>query len=226
MTDAAKQEGTTEAPEWTPGQHKMSEAQRLEAIALFRAGEATKTELAKRYGVTTKAIDKMFERRGIKSTQRGELAKAAADQAAAVAATAMTFEPALIAKRVYDTKNETYRLAELLRKLIGKTVIETQKAGKPLGTVVNDLKAIREAAAALKTCREEAYAVLGISTEPEEREDDIPELRIASLSEEEIKALQDAPLGEDDLDIPEVAIPPGGVEDLDGESDVVEGERG
>ena len=50
------------------------------------------------------------------------------------------------------------------------------------------MKAIREAAAAIKICREEAYAVLGIKPE-DAADDNLPELKIEGLTQEQVLEL-------------------------------------
>lgn len=198
----------------------MTEPQKREAVALWKAGEATKTELARKYGVSLPTVTKLLKDKGV-TDQKGALAAEIARKSEAAVTAALAIEPSLHAKRVFDTKNDSYRLIELVRKLVGKTIIEAQQQGKPLGTVANDIKTLREAAAALKTCREEAYALLGLSSDPVETEDDIPELKIQTLTEDQIKALQDAPLGAEieegvsEYEIPEV----GTAADTDGSED-------
>lgn len=174
---------------------RLTDAQKTEGETLYRAGTHTAEELAAKIGGTLATWRKHFLKKKIK---KGENKAVVESKRAAVVEQALTLDPAVHARRVFDTKNETYRVAEMLRKLTVKAIVECTQAGKPLGTIQNDIKAIREAAAVIKTVREEQFAVLGIKLD-EASDEALPELIISGLDEEQIADLQQA-AGVDELE--------------------------
>jgi hypothetical protein len=188
-TNAMTEEGQApEADESTAKRRykKLTPTQRAEAIALWKQGDVTMDELVDRYGCTEAALRRLFM---VEKVKKGEGAREVEAKRIAVMQEAMQLEPGVHAQRVYETKDETYQVLRSLRKLVIGTLIEAKRAGKPLGAVQNDMKAIREAAAAVKICREEAFAVLGIR-EGEGTEEALPELHITGLDDEQIEQLR------------------------------------
>jgi hypothetical protein len=180
---------------------RLTDAQKTEGTTLYRAGTHTVEEISTKLGGKVETWRKYFVKVGVK---KGDLQKEVEAKRAAVIAEALTIDPAVHARRVFDTKNETYRIVEMLRKLTAKVIVEAQRENKPLGSIQNEIKAIREAAAAIKTCREEAFAVLGIR--PDEVSDEaLPELVISGLDDDMIAQLQESD-GADGDDIPEVEV--------------------
>ncbi len=169
---------------------RLTDAQQTEAITLWKSGTVTLADLTKKFGHTGQTFQKLFVRVGAK---KGEVKAALQAGRAAVVEAALVMDPAVHARRVYETKNETYRIIDMLRKLVAKQIVDCRTAGKPLGSIQNDLKAIREAASAIKVCREEAFAVLGLKIE-DTGDEVLPELRITGLSEDDILDLQSAPM--------------------------------
>lgn len=184
---------------------KLSPAQRAEAIALVEADAETTESIAKRFGCPADTLKKFLAKRGVK---RGSKAIDAEGVAKAAIEQALTIPADVIARRIYDTKNESYRLFEMIRKLVGREIIRTQQEGRPVGTAANDIKTLREAAQAVKVCREEAYALLGLDA-TKEPDDDMPDLTIQDLTDEEIAQMHDAPLleGLDEVEIPPTHAP-------------------
>ena len=195
MTDEAE---VTEKPKKT--YFTWSPALKNEAISLWKLGELSAEEIATKLAVDVIVLRRMLGRNKVK---KGELAAAVAAKTAAVMEKALTLDPEVHARRVFDTKNETYRIAEMLRKLVAKEIIKCTQEGRKLGTIQNEIKTIREAAMAIKTCREEAYAVLGIR--PEDQGDEaLPDLTITDLTEDDIADLQAMPPIEGMGDVPDI----------------------
>lgn len=193
---------------------RLKPSEYAEAISLWELGEVTVEDLEKKFGMRASSWASYFSRNKVK---KGSRAKELAEKTKAAVNAAVNLDAELRAKRAFDTKNETYRVTEMLRKLVAATIVEARTKGHPIGSVQNDLKAIKEAAAAIKICREEAFAVLGITIDGEKDKEDIPELTIKQLTPEQITQLQKAP-GAPDLDELDMEVRPSG------EGDVVEGE--
>lgn len=168
---------------------RMTAAQKVEAGVLWRAGEMTSAQIATKLGVPDRAMSQFTKSCGFK---KGDLSAELEEKRAAVVEQALTLDPLVHARRVFDTKNETYRISEMLRKLVASEIIKCRQDGRKLGTIQNEIKTIREAAAAIKTCREEAFAVLGIR--PEDQGDEaLPDLTVTDLTEDDIADLQAMP---------------------------------
>lgn len=172
------------------GKSHLTKAQRAECTIAWRLGTKSPKELAKQYNVTERAMYAFFSRRGIK---HGELA----GKQVAAAEAASTVDPKIQAQRVKETKDESYKLLTLIRRMVQNEIVKATQAGTKIDTLFGHMRTLKEAAATVKTTREEIYAVLGI-TEKDLGSDDLPELRISELSAEEIKELQTE--SESDLD--------------------------
>ncbi len=175
---------------------KLTPQQWNELILLWKEGNTTLAELKKRFGVAVPTMQEKFKRLGVK---KGELAR----KQAAAAEAALTLEPAEHAKRVFETKNDTYRLVQMLRATIWKEFATARAEGRKIGTMVNDIRAVRDAATAIKVCREQAYRVLGI-TEEDVADQKLPDLTIRGLTPDEISDMQAEPI-EDLENVMEVA---------------------
>ncbi len=196
---------------------QLSPAKKAEAVHLWRTGQARNAkELAQRMGCSLSTMTNLFVKLKIK---KGDLLKTIEKKQEAIVAEATTImlDPAVHARRVFDTKNETYRIVEMLRKLVIEEVVKSRQAGLPMGSVQNNMKAIREAAAAIKVCREEAYAVLGVRMD-EQGDEALPELRITGLDDDQIEELQNQMQQEGMGDIPDLPSVPD--EDEEAEDDV------
>lgn len=161
----------------------MSQAQWNEAILLWKQGETTLRALSEKYGVSEGRLSEKFGQLKIKKGELLARQQAAAEQA-------LILEPSELAKRIFETKNDTYRLIAMLRKAVAAEFVRARANEKPLSTISADIKAIRDAAQAVRICREEAYAVLGIKDD--EGGDELPDLNVRGLTEVEIEDLQDA----------------------------------
>lgn len=178
---------------------KTTNRQRMEAVTLYRAGDHTVEEISKLVGVPEGNLRKYFSRQKV---YKGEIKQLLEEKRRAAMEQAFVMDPVVHARRIFETKNDTYRIAEMLRKLVGSKIAEEHKKGGNLGVLAQEMKAIREAAAALKTCREEAYAVLGIK-EGDLETDNLPELTIKGLDEEQILDLQSNSIATGIGDVPD-----------------------
>jgi hypothetical protein len=185
-----------------PSKKPLTEAQKTEATALYRAGVATADEIATKLKVSVHTLRSYFARKGIK---KGEKEKEVASKKEALVQQALALDPAILTRRIFDTKNETYRYIEMIRKLAAKTIVDCQQKGQPLGMIQNDMKALREAASTIKTCREEAFAVLGVRLD-EVEDENLPDLHITGLTDDQIEDLQMQSVGEEIPDLPDPTV--------------------
>lgn len=166
---------------------QLTPRQQAEAAALWSTGDVTLEDLAKRYGKTWETFQRLFERKGIK---RGSKAAEVVAKAEEAVHREMLSDPSALAAKIKSAKDDSERFYTTVRKLTMHEIITAKKNNVPLGTIVPNLKALELAARIAKSTQEGQFNVLGISTAPVEDENDIPELRIAGLSTEQINDLR------------------------------------
>lgn len=166
---------------------KLTARQKAEAAALWSAGDATLHDLSVRYGKTKEHLSRTFTKMGVK---KGERAREAVEEAKAAIAKEMVSDSAELAKKVRAAKDDSDRFYTTLRKLTLHEIITAKKSGLPLSAIFNNLKSLEVASKIARITQEGQFEVLGISTEPVELEDDIPELRITGLSSDQIEELR------------------------------------
>lgn len=107
--------------------------------------------------------------------------------------------------RIRETKDKDYRFTEFLQTQIIKTVTDTQRAGKPLGSAIDDIKALKIAIDGVRGGTDNKWRLLGLDKENEHADDTLPELPIRELSPAEETALRDKQAAEDGLDEEDLA---------------------
>jgi hypothetical protein len=211
MTDAA----AAPAPKKEKAYRMMTERQRREACELFARGERTLEQLAKKYGVTVSAIQKLFSKRGIKKGMKIEETAAKVAQALDRKTVDEVNETV---ERTKKTREDTYKLASAIASLVGQTIHKAREDGRSMSTTTGEMRALRFAAETVKLTGEIRFNALGI--DPLENGDiaDLPELRVSELTAEDIaqrrRDLEALAKEEDGLD-----IDPGSVPDMDDEDD-------
>lgn len=99
---------------------------------------------------------------------------------------AIVSDVVVLANRIRETKEDHYKMASNLAKLVWSTVLRAKQEGKPLGTTLPEVKALQTALSALKTAREERYAVLGISATDDHEDKPMPDLVVQELTASDI----------------------------------------
>jgi hypothetical protein len=203
------------APKKEKAYRMMTERQRREACELFARGERTLEQLAKKYGVTVSAIQKLFSKRGIKKGMKIEETAAKVAQALDRKTVDEVNETV---ERTKKTREDTYKLASAIASLVGQTIHKAREDGRSMSTTTGEMRALRFAAETVKLTGEIRFNALGI--DPLENGDiaDLPELRVSELTAEDIaqrrRDLEALAKEEDGLD-----IDPGSVPDMDDEDD-------
>lgn len=182
---------------------RMTNRQRAEAIALWRSGTVTLTELAKKYNKSTNALVMLFKKNNVK---KGETADKVTE-----AVTRKINEKLIntddIVVRVRDTKEEHYKIASGIAKLTWSLIVMAKKSNKPMRTILHDLRALKNAAEIFKIAREERFVSLGIKEFENLGDKPLPQLVVKELTGEDIKRIQNTRLGDSELDIDEGDIP-------------------
>ncbi|MPS48540.1 hypothetical protein [Methylobacillus sp.] len=191
MTSPAK----TTTP--TKARTRLTTKQKAEAISTWQAGNATLSDLAKRYGVNPRTLTRMFDKEGVKHGEKAEAAKAAAIKAAENT----EIEDAVIyARRVKKAKEDRYKFAALLQSQAANVLVQAIKDKKSMASTLGDAKALEVWARFGKLSADEAYAALGIAPDDFNEENPLPELNVRVIDEEAIKKVNEAnQVQEDDL---------------------------
>lgn len=182
---------------------RMTNRQRAEAMALWRSGTVTLTELAKKYNKSTNALVMLFKKNNVK---KGETADKVTE-----AVTRKINEKLIntddIVVRARDTKEEHYKIASGIAKLTWSLIVMAKKNNKPMRTILHDLRALKNAAEIFKIAREERFVSLGIKEFENLGDKPLPQLVVKELTGEDIKRIQNTRLGDSELDIDEGDIP-------------------
>lgn len=188
---------------------RLTKVQWMQAEALWASGGATLADLAAKFGVSEQGISKHMKKAGVEHGSKMPKAKAKVeDQLAKQAAE----EAALLAARIKETKDEHYKMASGLAKLIWAEVLKAKQDGLPMSAIANNLKALDIALSGLSKARLERWVVLGLDRDDTLGDEGLPELLISELTAEQIKELRDRDFNEFE-ELGEVVVEEGGTED-------------
>lgn len=193
---------------------KLTPRQWAEATALWETGATTLAELSKKFDRHEQSFAQYFRRHGIK---KGAKAAKIAQKVEAKVEEQHINDAAIIAARIRETKEEHYKMAAGLAKLTWAEVLKAKQDGVPVGTAINNLKALESAMNVLKKAREERYSVLGLDRPDAIDENDVPELVISELTADQIDALRQRSFRElEEIDAQIEGVEQGGADDDDG----------
>lgn len=165
----------------------MSVKQWAEAEALWESGDVTLDQLAAKFSRNRSTFQRYFTDKGIK---RGSSAAEHAKGVKEAVAAAAIDESTVLASRIRETKEEHYKMASGLSRLIWSEVLKAREGGHAMATILNNVKALDVVATALKKTREERWAILGLDKEDFLDEDGLPELVVSELTAEQVEALR------------------------------------
>lgn len=177
---------------------RLNIARQTEAIAFWKSGTMTLEELSKKFKVDTRTLSRLFEKMNAK---KGETAEATKKIAAEAVESSITSDAIIYAQRVKDTKEEHYKMANTLAKLIYSKIVQAEKQGLPTSGTAGDMKALNIALASLKIAREERYATLGIRADDVAEDKPLPDLIVQELTVEDIREMSKGNMvNDDDID--------------------------
>ena len=168
---------------------KVSPRTWAEIETLYAAGDLSKRDLALRFSITPVAIDRHMRKAGITFASKAREIAAAAKVATEKA---IIDDATVLAGRIKETRDQHYQMSANLAKLVWAEILEARKNGHPVGAVLPNIKALQLAANALKQCREERFAVLGLDRPDAQDPSEIPELIVQELTAEQVEALRHA----------------------------------
>jgi hypothetical protein len=166
---------------------RLTPKQWAEAEALWESGEVTLEDLAAKFGKHKSNFSRHFDKLSIK---RGSKAEAHKREVAKAVTAAAIDEVSVTAARIRETKEDHYKMAAGLGKLVWSEILTAKQGGNPVSVATANLKALDIAATTLKKVREERWAVLGLDKADFIDEDGLPELTIMELTAEQLEALR------------------------------------
>lgn len=157
-----------------------------EVEALWELGQITRTEIAKKLGISTTAVSVHMKKKGI---IRGSKVEEQRRRVSAKIMEETSSNSTIHSQRVQEAKDQHYQMNQALSQLVWKKVVDTQKAGQPVSTIHHELKALETAINVLAAARKEKWAVLGLDKPDVVDVAELPELVVSELTAEQIEEM-------------------------------------
>lgn len=151
-----------------------------------------------RNGVSVAAIAKAYscQKSTIYRKLKGARIKPGVAKSSAEAAAAEAEREALIGK-IRETKDNDYKFTSFLQRKVMHIVTEAEKAHKPMGAVMDDIKAVKAAIEAINAGTNNKWRILGLDKENSQADLVLPELPIRELTPAEMIIMRDRQALED-----------------------------
>ena len=181
----------------------LNEKQKAEAIALWQSGSVSLSDLETKFKKDRTTFLRLFKDAGV---SKGETAEDTAKQVKQAVEQAIIADASVTATRIRETREDVYRMATGIRRLVWATLLKARNEGLPVATVASDMKALQLAANTIKITREERYVALGIREDDDNEDKPLPDLVVQELTVEDIKQMheQAAREQEDELGLAEI----------------------
>jgi len=172
---------------------RVNQSTWAEIEGLWETGDATLQELEARYGVSRRALQSHFAKRGIvKGAQAAQLAAAVKQQVF----TENLADPDLITNRAVETRETAYRNAVMVEGLIMAQLEAAQTDPSQALRAAGAIKALTLAAAGLERIHALKWRALGLDKDSLQGEE-LPVLVFEDLTAAEITAIQQGTEDED-----------------------------
>lgn len=200
MTETKKTTPPKSAKVSRRGKH-LNEAEKAEAIALWKAGSTTLDQLAEKFDRSRTVFLRLFEAQGV---AKGESSAEIARKVTEAVETAAMGDIEVTAQRVRETKEEHYKIASGITKLAWSLIVEARQKKQPYAEISYDLKALKYASDIFKTMRDERFALLGLNEKESPEDDEIKDLVVQEVTQAEIQEMKRNQPGHDDLQFPKL----------------------
>ena len=193
-----------------PKQKRLTDAEWAEACALWETGEFRLDDLSAKYGVTRESLSRGLSKRGaIKGASASDHAARVAEEVKKAAQE----DAAVLAKRIRETKENSYEWIMALTRMTMNEVVSAAKRKEAVGTKLNNLKALERAMKTVALGSAEMYRILGLDKNDVD-ESELPELTIAEMTADEIIQVRQA--------VKDPLMAATDISDLDEDAEVVE----
>lgn len=172
----------------------LSETEKAEAIALWKAGTVTLGELSERFHRDRSTFVRLFNSVG---AAKGENREEHSQKVTEAVQSAVISDVAVRAARIRETVEEHYKIAKFLANENYKILVKCKQENRSISTAMPELKSIQVMIANFKILREERYALLNMNDDKGGDDAAPPPLVIQELTADEIKAMHKS-MGEDD----------------------------
>ncbi|GAA4525582.1 hypothetical protein GCM10023174_10420 [Chelativorans composti] len=164
---------------------RMTDAELAEAKELYELGKANLVELSEKYGISRQALSRRLKDVGaVKNSRVGEVAAATAAAAKAAAVAAAERFADRRADWIEETRIDGVNSLKQIRLLTRKVVLDAMKAGRPVATAEDDLKALQRFNKIICDNLQSALSILRADEMVDQ--DSLPTLRIEDLTDEDI----------------------------------------
>ena len=164
---------------------------------MWASGDFTLVDLASTFGANASYLSTALAKRGIDKGSKAEIYAAAAKDETAKE---MISDAANNIKRIKDSKDEHYKYASAIAKLIFSVIAKAVSDKKPLSEIKDDVATLKLAMSGIQMARADRWAITGLDREPDAG-DEIPVLPIEEFTQKELDEIER--LGDPDLDIPD-----------------------
>lgn len=164
---------------------------------MWASGDFTLTDLASTFGANASYLSTALAKRGIDKGSKAEIYAAAAKDETAKE---MISDAANNIKRIKDSKDEHYKYATAIAKLIFSVIAKAVSSEQPLSEIKDDVATLKLAMSGIQMARADRWAITGLDREPDAG-DEIPVLPIEEFTQKELDEIER--LGDPDLDIPD-----------------------
>jgi ATP-dependent Lon protease len=179
---------------------QLSKADWAEITTLYESGVVTSVEeLAEQFDVNAQHLWREIKRRGI---VKGSKSKELEEKAAKKVQETLVDVHAQKIKRVAETKDDHYKYANTLAKLMFSLIAKQVQGRLPINAVRDDIRTIKDAISGLAIARDERFRILGLDKDTD-LGDEVPALIVTEMTEADLKAVRDRQKEELGLDIPD-----------------------
>ncbi|KLV10201.1 DNA-binding protein [Photobacterium ganghwense] len=172
----------------------------IELEVMWASGEYTLAALSEKSGMRPETLSRRFKARGV------EKGSAATADAVREAVKEKMIDKSVERANLIASRQESYdKWAYNLGALVMKEVAEGARSHGGIGSAEESIKALQRASAALAKCYEVSHKALRMD-DRDVRDDELPELMFAELTQEQVLELRKAQTGdaEDIVDLDEL----------------------
>lgn len=187
--------GNTEDAD-TGSSKRLTASEWTEAVTLFELGKLTKTDLAKKFGVSWSAMFKGLKARG-----------------AVFGSKSNVIEDAILESEKSDQKKKSEEVAamrerqrvgtELLQKLQNNIIGEALRDRAPISSKYDEIKTLNALIKNQKLFREELWAIYDLNRDPDQA-DEMPDFILSEYEPEELAAINSKTFGEPEEALDEI----------------------
>lgn len=102
-----------------------------------------------------------------------------------------------IIDKIRDTKQDDYKFTKFLQQQVIATIVQAQKANKPIGSAMDDVKTLKTAMDAIRAGTDNKWRILGLDKESPMEDMDLPDLPIREMTYLEVEGIRKQQAQED-----------------------------